>query len=47
MNSDFKKNYFTYKQFTYESLMYKQDLALKNHLVLICHKPQPNQILYI
>ena len=27
--------------------MYKDDLALNNLQWLICHKPQPNQILYI
>ena len=27
--------------------MYKQDLALNNLQGLICHKTQPNQIIYI
>ena len=27
--------------------MYKEDLALNNLQLLICHKNQPNQILYI
>ena len=27
--------------------MYKEDLVLKNLQWLICHKTQPNQILYI
>ena len=27
--------------------MYKEDLALNNLQWLICHKTQPNQILYI
>ena len=28
-------------------VMYKEDLALNNLQGLICHKTQPNQILYI
>ena len=27
--------------------MYKEDLALNNRQWLICHKTQPNQIIYI
>ena len=27
--------------------MYEEDLALNNQQWLICHKPQPNQIMYI
>ena len=40
----------TYKLFIYKSYMldmYKEDLALNNLQWLICHKTQPNQILYI
>ena len=29
------------------NIMYKDDLALNNLQWLICHKTQPNQILYI
>ena len=37
-----------YKQdLTYLIFMYKEDLALNNLQWLICHKTQPNQILYI
>ena len=32
----------------YQTLyMYKEDLALNNLQALICHKTQPNQIIYI
>ena len=31
----------------YSIYMYKKDLALNNLQWLICHKTQPNQILYI
>ena len=31
----------------YLMYMYKEDLALNNLQWLICHKAQPNQILYI
>ena len=27
--------------------MYKEDLALNNQQEMICHKKQPNQIIYI
>ena len=29
------------------NIMYKEDLALNNLQWLICHKTQPNQIIYI
>ena len=38
---------FMYKQESYVIYMYKEDLALNNLQRLICHKTQPNQILYI
>ena len=34
-------------QIIYLIYMYKEDLALNNLQWLICHKTQPNQILYI
>ena len=33
--------------FKNDTNMYKEDLALNNLQWLICHKTQPNQILYI
>ena len=36
-----------YKLCIYKSYVYKEDLALNNLQWLICHKTQPNQILYI
>ena len=35
------------KLYVYKSYLYKEDLALNNLQWLICHKTQPNQILYI
>ena len=37
------KNKVTNKLFSYESLMYEQELALNNPQELICHKTQPNK----
>ena len=34
-------------QIIYSIYMYKEDLELNNLQCLICHKTQPNQILYI
>ena len=34
-------------QIIYLIYMYKEDLALNNLQWLICHKTQPNQIIYI
>ena len=36
-----------YKSYIYLIYMYKLDLALNNLQLLICHKTQPNQIIYI
>ena len=36
-----------YKSYPYLIYMYKDDLVLNNQQLLICHKTQPNQILYI
>ena len=36
-----------YKSYIYLIYMYKKDLALNNLQWLICHKIQPNQIIYI
>ena len=36
-----------YKSYIYSIYTYKQDLALNNRQWLICHKTQPNQIIYI
>ena len=38
---------YVYKSYIYLIYMYKEDLALNNLQWLICHKTQPNQILYI
>ena len=35
------------KLYIYLIYMYKEDLALNNLQGLICHKIQPNQIIYI
>ena len=37
----------TKQNHTYLICMYKEDLALNNLKWLICHKSQPNQIIYI
>ena len=39
--------YKTCLEIIYSKYMYKMDLALNNLQGLICHKTQPNQILYI
>ena len=39
--------YKMYLEIIYLIYMYKQDLGLNNLQWLICHKTQPNQIIYI